>query len=154
MVDLRQLLRVRSAFAGQFDAGGNYLVCVADLAGVPQVWGVAPHGWPELLVAPPDRAQAVYVGPRTGQLAVGADVGGNEHTQLLYLDQPGAAWRALTDDRDHIHNFGSFSRDGAVISFAANMGSTRWFDVYVRDVAAHSLLQVPAQRATSGQSAR
>src|SRR6266568_2472839 len=116
MADLPQLLRVRSAYAGRFyegvDAGDKQLVFVADLSGVPQVWAIGEHGWPELLVAPPDRAQTIHVGPRAGQLVVGADVGGNEHTQLLYVDAPGEAWRALTDDPDHIYNFGSFSSDG------------------------------------------
>src|SRR5205807_10591588 len=119
---------------GHFDAGGRYLAFVADLAGVPQVWGVGQGGWPELLVAPPDRAQTVHPGPRPGQLAVGADVGGNEHTQLLYVPSPGEAWQALTGNPERIHYFGSFSPDGGLISFAANSRSARWFDVYVRDL--------------------
>ena len=134
MVDLQQLLRVRYAYAGRFAADGRYLACVADLAGVPQVWAVKPGGWPELLVAPPDRAQTLYLGPRSGQLVVGADVGGNEHTQLLYVEAAGQPWRDLTDDAAHIHNFGSFSPDGTTISYAANTRSTRWFDIYVRDL--------------------
>jgi dipeptidyl aminopeptidase/acylaminoacyl peptidase len=133
-MDLRQLLRVRSAYAGRFDASGH-LVFVADLSGVPQVWGMASAAaWPELQVAPPDRAQTIYVGPRAGQLAVGADVGGNEHTQVLYVPEPSAPWRALTEAPDHIHNFGSFSPDGRSISFAANTRSRSWFDVYLRDL--------------------
>jgi dipeptidyl aminopeptidase/acylaminoacyl peptidase len=134
-MNLQELLRVRSAYAGQFDADGTHLVFVADLSGVPQVWRVAASGWPQLQVAPPDRAQTVHVGPRPGQLAVGADVGGNEHTQVLYVSGPGADWQALTDDAAHIHNFGSFSSDGAAISYAANTRTGRWFDVYVRDLA-------------------
>src|SRR5712671_722635 len=114
MSDLRQLLRVRSAYAGHFDASGH-LVFVADLGGVPQVWGVGDTGWPELLVAPPDRAQTVHTGPRPGQLVVGADVGGNEHTQLLYTDEAGAPWRALTDDPDRIHVCSGFTPDGNMI---------------------------------------
>jgi dipeptidyl aminopeptidase/acylaminoacyl peptidase len=134
MLDLRQLLRVRSASAGRFDASGGYLAFVADLSGVPQVWGVGECGWPELLVAPPDRAQTLYAGPLTGQLVVGADVNGNEHTQLLYTDRPGAAWRLLTNNPDRIHSFGAFAPDGKSISFSANTRSTRWFDVYVADL--------------------
>src|SRR5437588_953510 len=134
VVSLEQLLRVRYAYAARFDAAGRYLVFVSDLGGVPQAWGVGERGWPELLVAPPDRAQTVDPGPRPGQLVVGADVGGNEHTQLLYSAEPGAAWRALTDQPDRIHNFGSFSPDGRTISFAANTRNQRWFDVYVRDL--------------------
>ncbi len=134
MVDLPALLRARSAYAGRFDAAGEHLVCVADVSGVPQVWGVSEHGWPELLVAPPDRAQTVHPGPRPGQVAVGADVGGNEHTQILYVESSGKAWQDLTKDSGHIHNFGSFSPDGRQISFAANTRADRWFDVYVRDL--------------------
>lgn len=133
MSELQQLLRVRSAYAGHFDAAG-YLVCVADLGGVPQIWGVGDAGWPELLLAPPDRAQTLHPGPRPGQLIVGADVGGNEHTQLLYTGEPGAAWRALTSNPDRIHNFGSFAPDGNAISFAANTRTARWFDIFVLDL--------------------
>src|SRR5919205_842522 len=104
-MELQQLLRVRSAYAGRFDAGGRHLVFVADLSGVPQVWAVGRTGWPELQVAPPDRAQTIYLGPAPGQLAVGADVGGNEHTQILYVSEAGAAYRDLTQDAEHIHNF-------------------------------------------------
>ncbi len=140
---LQQLLRVRSAYAGRFDADGAHLVFVADLSGVPQVWSVAQAGgWPELQVAPPDRAQTIHVGPRPGQLVVGADVGGNEHTQLLYVDAPGSAWQALTDDGDRIHTFGSFSLDGASISYAANTRTGRWFDVYVRELASGATRRV------------
>jgi dipeptidyl aminopeptidase/acylaminoacyl peptidase len=135
-MDLHQLLRVRSAYAGRFDADGSHLVFIADLSGVPQVWSVAQRGgWPELQVAPPDRAQTIHQGPRPGQLVVGADVGGDEHTQLLYVDAPGAAWHALTDDAERIHTFGSFSPDGGSIAYGANTRTGRWFDVYVRDLA-------------------
>jgi dipeptidyl aminopeptidase/acylaminoacyl peptidase len=133
-MELRQLLQVRSAYAGRFDADGERVVFVADLSGVPQVWSTAHSGWPELRVAPPDRAQTIYLGPRPGQLAVGADVGGNEHTQLLYVAEQGASWQSLTSDATHIHNFGSFSSDGRSISFAANTRTGRWFDVYVLDL--------------------
>ncbi|MCA1644977.1 MAG: alpha/beta fold hydrolase, partial [Chloroflexi bacterium] len=135
MVDVRQLLLVRSAYGGRFDASGEHLVVVADLGGVPQAWGVAETGWPELLIAPPDRVQTVHPGPRPGQLIVGADIGGDEHTQLLYVDEPGGTWRPLTDEPDRIHSFGSFAGDGSTISFAANTRTPRWFDIYQRNLA-------------------
>ncbi len=142
MADLRHLLRVRSAYAGRFDASG-YLVFVADLGGVPQVWGVDGSGWPELLVAPPDRAQTVFPGPRPGQLVVGADVGGNEHTQMLYSDAgPGAPRRALTNTPDRIHTFGSFAANAKTISFAANTRNPRWFDIYLYDLATDEVVRV------------
>jgi dipeptidyl aminopeptidase/acylaminoacyl peptidase len=137
VVDLRRLLQLRSAYAGRFDAGGTYLTFVADLAGIPQVWAVPLRhpGWPELLLAPPDRAQSIYPGPRPGQLVAAADVDGNEHSQLLYVEGPGQQWRALTEAPDHIHQFGSFTADGTAISFSDNTRTGRWFDVSVRDLA-------------------
>ena len=148
-MDLHQLLRVRSAYAGRFDASGKHLVFVADVSGVPQVWAAGQAGWPELHVAPPDRAQTIYVGPRAGQLAVGADVGGDEHTQLLYVDGLGAGWRPLTEDPEHIHNFGSFSPDGRCIAFAANTRTGRWFDIYTLDLASGETQCVLANDSTN-----
>src|SRR5258708_36556334 len=134
MVELRDLLLVRSAYAGRFDASGEHLAFVADLGGVPQAWGVAEKGWPELLLAPPDRVQSIHPGPRPGQLVVGADIGGNEHTQLLYSAQPGDPWRALSLNLERIYSFGGFSADGETISFAANTRTPRWFDIYLQDL--------------------
>jgi dipeptidyl aminopeptidase/acylaminoacyl peptidase len=142
MLDLRQLLRTRSAYAGRFDATGRQLVFVADLGGVPQVWAVTDKGWPELLVAPPDRAQTIYPGPRPGQLIVGADEGGNEHTQMLHVPEYGADWQKLTDDREHIHTFGAWSGDGRHICYADNTRNKRWFDVYVRDLESNASRRV------------
>src|SRR6478672_7246458 len=134
MLDLRQLLRARSAYAGCMDAGGEVLYFISDLSGVPQVWAVSGEGWPEVVVAPPDRAQDVHLGPRPGQLVVGADVGGNEHTQLLYVPEAGASWQSLTSDPDSIFTFGAFSADGQRIAYAANTRTARWADIYVRDL--------------------
>src|SRR5918992_866836 len=132
MLDLRRLLRTRSAYAGRFDASGRSLIFVADLSGVPQVWALDEHStWPELVVAPPDRAQTIYPGPRPGQLVVGADVGGNEHTQLLFVPEAGAPWQDLTGDPEHIFNPGSWSADGRKFSHAANTRNSRWFDIYI-----------------------
>ncbi len=116
---------------------------VADLGGVPQVWGVDGSGWPELLVAPPDRAQTIFPGPRSGQLVVGADIGGDEHTQMLYSDAAtGGEWRALTDNPERIHTFGSFAPNASTISFAANTRNPRWFDICQYDLASGDVRRV------------
>src|SRR5215831_7981262 len=142
MLDLQQLLRARSASAGRFDASGQRLYFVSDLSGVPQVWATGGRSWPELVVAPPDRAQVIHPGPRPGQLIVGADMGGNEHTQLLRSGPTPQTWQSLTDDPARIHSFGGWSKDGSQISFSANTRTDRWFDVYVRDLATNTTRRV------------
>jgi dipeptidyl aminopeptidase/acylaminoacyl peptidase len=142
MLDLQQLLRARSASAGRFDASGQRLYFVSDLSGVPQVWATSGQNWPELVVAPPDRAQVIHPGPQAGQLIVGADVGGNEHTQLLQSGPTPQTWQPLTDDSARIHSFGGWSKDGSQISFSANTRTDRWFDVYVRDLTTNTTRRV------------
>lgn len=124
---------MRSAYAGQFGADGG-LLAISDLANVPQVWSVSNGAWPELVVAPPDRAQVLHTGPRPGQMAVGADVGGNEQTQILLVERPAGQWRPLTEDPGTINHFGTWSQDGRRFSFASNRRAGRWFDVYVHDL--------------------
>ena len=94
----------------------------------------AEGGWPELLVAPPDRAQTIHPGPLPGSSSSAPTSAATSTPSCCTSDAPGDAWQALTDDPEHIHNFGSFSPDGASISFAANTRTGRWFDVYVRDL--------------------
>ena len=48
---------------------------------------------------------------------------------------PGNPWRALTDDPDRIHTFGSFSADGGDDQLRGQHAHPRWFDIYVRDLA-------------------
>ncbi len=134
MLELEPLLRARSAIAGRFDADGRRLYTVLDLGPVPQVWAVGEEPWPELVVAPPDRAQTIYPGPLPGQLAIGADVGGDEHTQILLVRRSVAQWEPLTDDPQHIYRFGSWAPDGRRVSYSSSLRTGRWFDVYVRDL--------------------
>lgn len=136
MPSLESLLRVRSIYGGHFDADGQTLLFVADLASVPQVWASTPgERWPSLHLAPPDRAQTLHPGPRAGQLVVGADVGGRERRQLLLL-QPGATdWRPLVDAPEVIHHFGGWSTDGGTVAYSDNSRTGRWFDVYLEDLA-------------------
>lgn len=132
VLSLERLLNTRWAYGGRFDADGKRLYFVSDLAGVPQVWAAGSERWPELVVATPDRAQAVYPGPRAGTLVVMHDVGGDERNQLLLVD--GARRQPLTDAPTRVHHFGDWSADGWRVSFNANGRDSRWFDVYVRDL--------------------
>jgi dipeptidyl aminopeptidase/acylaminoacyl peptidase len=132
MIPFERLLAMRMAYAGRFDADGRHLLFVSDLAGRPQPWRIAAAGWPELVAPTADRAQTIHAGPRPSEVVIGEDVGGNERTQLLLVDDRRS--RPLTDSPERIHVFGDFSPDGGVIAYSANLRDPRWFDVYVRDL--------------------
>ena len=104
---------------------------------MPGLWGLRldqPGAWPEPLVVPPERFQYAQAGPRPGQVLLGLDRGGDERTQLLLLEAPGARPRALTDQPDTMHHFGAWHPDGRQISYASNRRDQRYFDVHLLDV--------------------
>lgn len=148
MLDLERLLNVRGAYAGRLDSDGR-LLFVSDLAGVPQVWQAAPGRMPELVLAPADRAQTLYPGIRPGQLIVGADLAGDEHTQLLLIGSEGAAVRPFTNDPAHIFHFGDWAPEGERIAFDGNQRSGRWSDVYVADIAGREWRRVLTDDSTN-----
>lgn len=129
--DRERLYRVRLASAGRFDADGT-LLFVSDLAGAPHVWALRPASWPEVVVAPDDRAQRIFPGPRPGLLGVEWDRGGNERSQLLVVRDGEAT--AVTNDPAHVHHFGAWSPDGRRFAFASNARDPRWFDVLIHDL--------------------
>jgi dipeptidyl aminopeptidase/acylaminoacyl peptidase len=132
-----QFLNVRSAFGPAVDAGGDRVSFISDLTGSPRLWGV-PAGvsgaWPEPVAVGVDRVQTVHPSPRPGRVLFGADVGGNERTQLYLVDGVGRFARPLTDAPTAIHQVGGWHPDGRTVAFSTNERDPRHFDVYVLDV--------------------
>ena len=62
------------------------------------------------------------------------DDGGDEPYQLHLLDLATAASRPLAAAPGLIHNFGAWSADGRLLSFAASRRDVRFFDVWVINV--------------------
>ena len=62
------------------------------------------------------------------------DDGGDEQYQLHLLNLATAASRPLAVAPGRIHNFGAWSADGRLLSFAANRRDVRFFDVWVINV--------------------
>ena len=146
-----QFLSARSAYGPTVDADGSRLYFLSDLTGAPALWsrplsdGVA---WPEPAAVGLDRVSAAYPSGRAGRLALAADVGGNERTQLYVLDGPGLLPRRLTDDDDAIHLFGGWHPDGRTIAYSSNERTGSTFEVYLHDVETGERRQVLSQDAT------
>jgi dipeptidyl aminopeptidase/acylaminoacyl peptidase len=64
---------------------------------------------------------------------LGVASGGNEKTQLWFVDSDGSDLRPIAVDDNVIHNPGDWSRDGRYISYTSNERDARYFDVYVFD---------------------
>ena len=72
--------------------------------------------------------------PGYNELMYIADDGGDEQFQLHLIDLDSAVPRALASAPGVIHNFGSWSADGRLVSYGSNKRARQFFDVYVLNV--------------------
>jgi dipeptidyl aminopeptidase/acylaminoacyl peptidase len=146
--DFERFLNVRAASGPSFSPDGQRLSFLTNVTGMAEVWSVpistsgTPPAWPEQLTFSGDRIQGVSYSPSQDLMIAGADVGGNERTQLYLLSPDGALFERLTERTDVIHQFGGWqedgtrsngwSTDGTRITYASNERDPRYFDVYER----------------------
>jgi dipeptidyl aminopeptidase/acylaminoacyl peptidase len=141
MSRFEQYLNVRTAYGASFSPDGTHLSFLTDITGVAEVWSVpvdlsaATPSWPEQLTFGGERVVSATFSPTAAELLVSDDVGGNERTQLKTLMPDGTSCRKLTDRAEVIYQFGDWSADGTLITYASNERDTRFFDVYERPVA-------------------
>ncbi len=72
--------------------------------------------------------------PGHNELMFIADDGGDEQFQLHLIDLDSAVPRAVASAPQVIHNFGSWSSDGRLLSYGSNKRARQFFDVYVLNV--------------------
>lgn len=129
-------LHIRNAYDPAFVAGGERLLFIADLTGVPQLWQAPAEAgrhpwWPEQLTFADERVLGVWAAPDGAHAVYTRDVGGNEKAQLWLLDAANGAQRLLTEGYETVmHSFGCWAPDGAAIYFAANRRDPGRFDLY------------------------
>ncbi len=127
-----QFLNARSSYGPTVDVNGRVLYFLSDLTGVPALWSLdlaAPGAWPEPLITALDRVQAAHPSSVAGRLAVSADVGGAERTQLFLVEFAGQLPLRLTPKDDAIYLFGGWHPDAQTIAFSSNERDPLFFDV-------------------------
>lgn len=130
-----RFLQASRCYGPSFSPDGTRLAFISDLAGVPQAWTISSRGgWPHQITFTGDRVGLVAFSPRSEQLIIGADIGGNENVQLALLDGEGASPRPLTENLSAMHRFGGWSPDGRLIAYTANSRDRASFDLIVQDV--------------------
>src|SRR4051794_32470141 len=75
------------------------------------------------VVPRPDHAEALFI----------VDDGGNEQFRLEIVDFATLVTRELAGADNVVCNFGAWSSDGRLVSYASNQRDPRFFDVYVVD---------------------
>ncbi len=78
-------------------------------------------------------ASAVF-SPTQNIILFKMSIGGNERSQLFFLDPNTKEVIPITDNPDYRYNFGAWSLDGAYISYSSNERNGTDFDVYVMSV--------------------
>ena len=144
-------LNVRAAYGPSFSPDGRRLCFLSNITGMAEVWSVpvdvhAPvPAWPQQLTFTGDRVLGASYAPSADLLIAGADLGGNERTQLYRLSPDGATFAPLTAQPEVIYQFGGWqedgthssgwSPDGTRITYSSNERDPRFFDVYERPIA-------------------
>jgi dipeptidyl aminopeptidase/acylaminoacyl peptidase len=142
MYPFESYLNVRSAHGPSFSSDGQRLAFLTNISGVDEVWSVlvevqAPTpSWPEQLTFRSERAWSVKYSPASYRLLVTGDIGANERNQFYLLTIGGAPLFPLTTQPEVIHQFGDWSPDGTMITFASNARNSRYFDIYEQTVPA------------------
>ena len=145
---ISRYLNVQSAYFPSFSADGQYVIFIADISGVPQIWRVPAEvaqwpWWPEQLTFEPERVMGAWPAPESSRILFSSDVGGSEKAQLFLLDPETAERQALTQGHeDAMHLFGCWARDGGAFFFAANRRHPAYFDVYRYDFAAQQATMI------------
>lgn len=144
---IERYLNVRQAYGPSFAPEGRALAFLTNITGLPQVWQVGltsstiedatPVLWPDQVTFETNRVSEVAYSPapHDNRLIYVSDVGGSEQHQLFLLEVDRATVHPLSAGYEGaMHIFGSWSRDGQRICFAANRRHPALFDLYVQDV--------------------
>ena len=132
---LEDFVRIETCTQPSYDANGGRVAFRSNRGGVSQAYLMPAVGGDARQLT--DTGGVIYhveARPGVDQLLVIADDGGDEQFQLHLVDIESGASRPLASMPQVIHNFGAWSPDGRLLSFASNRRDASVFDVYVLDV--------------------
>ncbi|MBT5773979.1 MAG: S9 family peptidase [Dehalococcoidia bacterium] len=136
---VEDFVRVETALEPRFSSDGARVAFRWNRPGVSQAFVVdaADGGAGRVARQLTDTGGVTYglaMRPGHNELMYIADDGGDEQFQLHLIDLDSAVPRALASAPGVIHNFGSWSVDGRLVSYGSNKRARQFFDVYVLNV--------------------
>src|SRR4051812_17102449 len=132
---LLRYLGINGNGAGRWSADGRQIAFSTAWTGTTQKWVIPSEGgFPRRITYFEDAVDFCDFSPHDPDLMwLGVASGGNERTQLWFVNADGSGLRPLAVDDRYVHNPGDWSRDGRYISYTDNSRDERYFDVYVYD---------------------
>ena len=105
------------------------------MSGVSQLYRLTESGWPYQLTVYEDGIDYYALAPDGQSAVVGASVGGDEQSQLIWIDGTTGRPRQLTNLPDIQYGSVQYSHDGQSIFYRSNEANGRDFYVYRMDLA-------------------
>jgi dipeptidyl aminopeptidase/acylaminoacyl peptidase len=133
---IQQYLSIRSATSPSLSPDGKKLVFLTNISGTSQIWMMElPSGKPLQVTNYEDNVSFVQFSPKGNGIIFGKAKGGDENTQLFWMNPDGTDIKQLTNDPKVRYNFGGWSEDGTKIFYASNKRNRNYFDIYSMEIA-------------------
>lgn len=134
--NVETFLQIGALGSPRISDNGKDVFFTANMSGVNQLYHLMEDGWPYQLSFYPDGVDYYALAPDGRSVVVGASVGGDEQSQLIWLDGYTGRPKNLTDLPDV--QFGSlmFGRDAGTIFYRSNQANGKDFYVYQMSVPA------------------
>ena len=136
---------------GNFLSTGREVVFLSNLSGSPQIWKVpAAGGWPVQLTAFPDPVTAMVPSPKRDLIAFQLAPGGGLNAQIYVMKGDGSGVKQLTKGGKTNNFLGTWSKDGALLSFGSNEQNPTGVDFFVYDAARGTAALAVKNQGTGG----
>ncbi|AEM42798.1 alpha/beta hydrolase family protein [Ketogulonicigenium vulgare] len=130
------LTAMREARAEAVSTDGASLVYLSNASGTNQIWSQSLAGGPALrLTDLAERVSSFAFNPKSNDILIVTDTGGDERFQFLLLRAGADAPVALTAAPTVVHQWGAWSPDGSQIAYSSNARAPHLMDVHLMDVA-------------------
>jgi len=128
--DVETFLQIGSVGSPSISRDGQQIFFSTNMSGVNQVYRMTREGWPYQLSVFKDGIDFYNMAPDGDALIVGASVGGDEQSQLFWMDAVTGRPRKMTSQADVQYGSVSWDREGKSIFYRSNEANGRDFYVY------------------------
>lgn len=145
------LTNVGSCYSPSYTSNGKEIIFISNMSGSPQIWKMpSSGGWPVQLTAYSDPVTAMSAAPKSNIIAFQLAPGGGLNTQIYIMNAGGSGVQRITKGGRTNNFFGSWSKDGSLLSFGSNEQNTTGIDFFIYDVAKEKYDLIVKNKGTGG----